>query len=57
LKSKQIPYRSYRLARNDREHKCYREIDQSHDFKALLDTIFYRKSLEVTLHPQPEYTT
>jgi hypothetical protein len=30
--------------KKEREHKCYREIDQSHGLKALLDTIFYRKS-------------
>ena len=34
--------------KKEREHKCYRDINKSHDFKLLLDTIFYRKSLEVT---------
>jgi hypothetical protein len=30
--------------KKEKEHKCYRDINKSHDFKLLLDTIFYRKS-------------
>jgi hypothetical protein len=30
--------------KKEREHKCYRDINKSHDFKLLLDTIFYQKS-------------